>query len=95
MILSGNFKADSHVVLGLDVDVKAILHRTQTHRGRLTIDERQLGVEARTHDARELTQAFDDDCMLLLNHKENLASHNSDKQNDDDQHKQRPDKSHV
>ena len=67
MVLSGDLKANGHVVLGLNVDAKTIFHGAQTHRGGLAVDHGHLHVEARVDDAVKLAQTFDDHGMLLFN----------------------------
>ena len=82
MVLRGDLEADGHVVLRLDVDVEAVLHRAQAHGGRLAVHERDLGVEARAHDTVELAQALDDHGVLLLDHVEQVAGDNAHDQKD-------------
>ena len=67
MVLSGDLKANGHVVLGLNVDAKTVFHGAQAHRGGLAVDHGHLHVEARVDDTIELTQALDDHSVLLLN----------------------------
>ena len=81
MVLSGDLKANGHVVLGLNVDAKTIFHGAQTHRGGLAVNHGHLHVEARVDDTIELTQALDDHSVLLLN---DVAGVGEQQQQDDD-----------
>ena len=67
VVLGRDLKADSHVVLGLNVDAKTVFHGSQTHRGGFAVDHGHLHVEASVDDAIKLAQALDDHSMLLFN----------------------------
>ena len=78
VVLRRDLEPDGDVVLSLDVDVEAVLHRAQRDRRRLAVDEGDLGMEARGHDTMELAQALDDDGVLLLDHEEQIAGDDAD-----------------
>ena len=78
MVLGGDLQTDGDVVLGLHVDVEAVLHGAQAYRGCLAVDEGDLGMEARADDAVELAQSLDDDGVLLLDYEEDVAGERGD-----------------
>ena len=85
VVLCGNIEADGHIVLGFHIDAEAVLHGSQAHGRSFTLEERNLHVEAGTHEAIEFAQALDDHRMLLFYDEQAIFDDGRDNQNENDE----------
>ena len=85
VVLRGNIEADGHIVLGFHIDAEAVLHGSQAHCRSFALEERDLHVEAGTHEAIEFAQALDDHRMLLFYDEQAIFDDGRDNQNENDE----------